>query len=83
MNFIANVRIMPHKVLLDPQGKAVLLGLQNLGVSTITDVRIGKNVVLYITAGSEAEAHAHTQKACSELLANPIMEFFEYDLVPA
>ena len=46
MNFIANVRIMPHKVLLDPQGKAVLLGLQNLGVSTITDVRIGKNVVL-------------------------------------
>ena len=81
MNFIANVRIMPHNVLLDPQGKAVLLGLKNLQITTITDVRIGKNIVLHLTADTEAEAHAHTQKACKELLCNAIMEFFEYDLV--
>jgi phosphoribosylformylglycinamidine synthase len=72
---------MPHNVLLDPQGKAVLLGLKNLQITTIQDVRIGKNIVLHITANTENEARTHTEKACNELLANAIMEFFEYDLV--
>ena len=42
MNFSVQVKVMPLKELLDPQGKAVLGGLQNLGIKTVQDVRIGK-----------------------------------------
>ena len=45
MNFQAEIKIMPLKELLDPQGKAVLSGLGNLGIKSIEDVRIGKNVL--------------------------------------
>ena len=46
MKYTVQVKVMPLKELLDPQGKAVLGGLQNLGLSTIQDVRIGKNITL-------------------------------------
>ena len=44
MIFTAQVKVMPLKELLDPQGKAVLGGFKNLGLSSISDVRIGKNL---------------------------------------
>ena len=43
MNFSVQIKVMPLKELLDPQGKAVMGGLQNLGIKTMQDVRIGKN----------------------------------------
>ena len=46
MTYQVEIRVMPLKDLLDPQGKAVLGGLGNLGMSNITDVRIGKHIVL-------------------------------------
>ncbi|WP_457832118.1 phosphoribosylformylglycinamidine synthase subunit PurS, partial [Staphylococcus aureus] len=49
---IYNIRInvMPLKDLLDPQGKAVLGGLQNLGIQSVQDVRVGKHITLQIDA---------------------------------
>jgi hypothetical protein len=44
MNFSIQVKVMPLKELLDPQGKAVMGGLQNLGLDGVNDVRIGKNI---------------------------------------
>ena len=32
MNFLAEIKVMPLKELLDPQGKAVMGGLSNLGL---------------------------------------------------
>ena len=46
---------MPLSNLLDPQGKAVLGGLQNLGVTTVTNVRVGKHITLTIEANNETE----------------------------
>ncbi len=46
MNFSVQIKVMPLRELLDPQGKAVMGGLQNLGIKTIQDVRIGKNIQL-------------------------------------
>ena len=48
MNFSVQVKVMPLKELLDPQGKAVMGGLQNLGIKTIRDVRIGKTILPFI-----------------------------------
>jgi len=77
MLFTVQVKVMPLKDLLDPQGKAVMGGLGNLGLKAIQDVRIGKNITLQIEAPSEDEAKLIAQDASKKLLANPVMEYFE------
>lgn len=77
MIFIAQVKVMPLKELLDPQGKAVLGGFQNLGLNSIQDVRIGKNITLQIEADSPENATLIAGEAAKKLLANPVMEMFE------
>lgn len=76
MNFLAEIKIMPLKELLDPQGKAVMGGLSNLGLKNIEDVRIGKHIQLAIEAADAAEAKKIAEEASQKLLANPVMEEF-------
>ena len=80
MKFIASVDIMPHKELLDPQGKATMLGLKNLEIQGVDDVRIGKHIALTLEAASEEEANAMVDTACKRLLSNPIMESYDFKL---
>jgi phosphoribosylformylglycinamidine synthase len=68
---------MPLKELLDPQGKAVMGGLQNLGLSGVEDVRVGKNITLQVVADSAENAKQLAEEASKKLLANPVMEYFE------
>ena len=77
MLYTVQVKVMPLKELLDPQGKAVLGGLGNLGLKAIVDVRVGKNVTLQVEAGSPDEARTIAEEASKKLLANPVMEYFE------
>jgi phosphoribosylformylglycinamidine synthase PurS subunit len=77
MNFAVQVKVMPLKELLDPQGKAVMGGLQSLGLRNVQDVRIGKSIYLQIEAGSADEARQVAEEAGRKLLANPVMEYFE------
>jgi phosphoribosylformylglycinamidine synthase subunit PurS len=77
MTYTVQVKVMPLKELLDPQGKAVMGGLQNLGLSAVNDVRIGKNITLQVEAGSPDQAKAIAEEASKKLLANPVMEYFE------
>jgi phosphoribosylformylglycinamidine synthase len=81
MKFSVQVKVMPLKELLDPQGKAVMTGLGNLGLKKIEDVRIGKNISLQIEAASEEEAKQLAEEASKKLLANPVMEYFEISVV--
>lgn len=83
MNFIAKINIMPKPEILDPQGKAVRLGLGNLGLSQIHDVRIGKHITMEVDADSEKEAKEKVELACQKLLANVIMENYEFELEKA
>ena len=76
MNFTVEIKIMPLKELLDPQGKAVLGGLSNLGIKSVNDVRIGKHIQLQIEATSEDEARSIAEEASRKLLANQVMEEF-------
>ena len=77
MQFTVQVKVMPLKELLDPQGKAVMGGLGNLGLKAIQDVRIGKNINIQIEAASAEEAKSIAEEASKKLLANPVMEYFE------
>ena len=77
MNFVAEIKVMPLKELLDPQGKAVLGGLSNLGLKSIDDVRIGKHIQLSIEAKDADEAKKIAEEASKKLLANPVMEDYK------
>ena len=76
--FKAEINVMPLKALLDPQGKAVTGSMKNIGLSEIQNVRIGKHITLEIDAANKETAQKKVEESCKKLLANPIMEFFEF-----
>jgi phosphoribosylformylglycinamidine synthase len=77
MTYTVQIKVMPLKELLDPQGKAVMGGLENLGLSGVEDVRVGKNITLQVNADSAEKAKQIAEEAGKKLLANPVMEYYE------
>ena len=80
MTYTVQVKVMPLKELLDPQGKAVMSGLQNLGLNNVEDVTVGKNISLRVDAESAEKAKQIAEEASKKLLANPVMEYFEVSI---
>ena len=81
MIYTAEIKVMPLKNLLDPQGKAVLGGLANLGLTGVNDVRIGKQIELTIEAENETAAREIADEAAKKLLANGVMEMYEITII--
>jgi phosphoribosylformylglycinamidine synthase PurS subunit len=81
MTYHVQIKVMPLKELLDPQGKAVMSGLNNLGLKAIEDVRVGKHITLQVEAESEESAKQLADEASRKLLANPVMEFYEIEMI--
>ncbi|MFL1706975.1 MULTISPECIES: phosphoribosylformylglycinamidine synthase subunit PurS [unclassified Campylobacter] len=75
MKAVVNVSL--KNGVLDPQGKAVEHALESLGFSGISNVRIGKQIVLDINASSSQSAKKELEKMCEELLANTVIEDYE------
>ncbi|WP_306518487.1 phosphoribosylformylglycinamidine synthase subunit PurS [Gemmatimonas sp.] len=76
--FRCAVHIVPRRGILDPQGKAVSDALHSLGFADVSDVRVGRYVVVDTTADSEEAARATVKAMCEKLLANPVTE--DYDI---
>lgn len=76
MKFKAEIDVMPLDALLDPQGKAVSSSMGNIGLTQITDVRVGRHIRLFVEADNETQAKEIVEKACKEVLANKIMESY-------
>ncbi|MBE7508729.1 MAG: phosphoribosylformylglycinamidine synthase subunit PurS [Bacteroidetes bacterium ADurb.Bin141] len=83
MKFTAKINVMPLKALLDPQGKTVTASMKRINLPEIDNVRIGKHITLEIDAADQAAAEQKVEDACKKLLANPIMEFYEYSVTKA
>lgn len=80
MKFRAEIDIMPHAELLDPQGKTVLKNMNNVNISGVEDIRIGKHVTMTFEAEDEQAAAALAKLACEKILANVIMEKFTFTI---
>jgi phosphoribosylformylglycinamidine synthase len=80
MMFRAEINVMPLKALLDPQGKAISASMKNLELPEITQVRVGKHISLLVEADNQDLAREKVETACKKLLANPIMEYYEFEL---
>ena len=74
------VFVTPRGGILDPQGKAVEHALKSLGFAGVGSVRVGKYIVLDVEAASAQEARAAAQKMCEQLLANPLIEDFRFEV---
>jgi phosphoribosylformylglycinamidine synthase len=81
MKYKAEINVMPHKELLDPQGKTVARNLHNVDIHGVDSVRIGKRIEMVIEADDKASAEAKVENACKKLLANVIMETYHYTIV--
>jgi phosphoribosylformylglycinamidine synthase PurS subunit len=80
MKFKAEINVMPHDALLDPQGKAVTGSMKNIGLSMIQNVRVGKHISVEVEAADEPAAKQMVDDACRKLLANMIMERYDFTL---
>ncbi|MBL7891521.1 MAG: phosphoribosylformylglycinamidine synthase subunit PurS [Bacteroidia bacterium] len=80
MKFRAEIDVMPLKALLDPQGKAVTGSMKNIGLPEVQNVRIGKHITLELEAPSKDTATTKVDEACKKLLANQIMESYEFEI---
>ena len=71
------VHIVPRRGLLDPQGKAVTDALHSLGFAAVSDVHVGRHLVIESEAKDAAAAEASIKAMCDRLLANPVTEDYE------
>jgi len=78
--FRAKVIIKRRPSILDPQGKAVEKGAQHLGLTNIRNTRIGKYIEFDVLSDNLQEAEKEVSEYCNKLLANPIMEDYEFTL---
>jgi len=76
----ATVIIKRRPKILDPQGKAVEQGAKLLGFNNVDHTRIGKYIEFNVNTDDHILAEKEVKEYCEKLLANPIMEDFEYSL---
>lgn len=73
------VRLRPD--VLDPQGKAIGQALGTLGFSGVNNVRQGKLIELEVDASDAATAKEQVKAMCDRLLANPVIEDYEIEIL--
>jgi phosphoribosylformylglycinamidine synthase subunit PurS len=76
----ATILVRPKRGILDPQGEAVQSSLRQLGFS-VDEARVGRVIDLELDGGDTATARAELERACEQLLANPLIESYEIELV--
>ena len=76
----ATVLVRPKPGILDPQGEAVLGSLQQLGFA-VEAARVGRVVDLELRDADSGQARAELERMCDQLLANPLIESYEIELV--
>ncbi len=75
--FRVALHIVPRRGILDPQGKAVADALHSLDFNQVSDVRVGRFIVVDLDAASADSARADARTMCEQLLANPVTEDFD------
>jgi phosphoribosylformylglycinamidine synthase subunit PurS len=76
----ATVLVRPKPGILDPQGEAIGTALGHLGFE-VQDARIGKVIDLELEAADETAAKEQVERMCERLLANPLIESYEVEIV--
>ena len=76
----ARVTIFYKDSVFDPQGNTLAQSLRRVGFGKVGEVRVGKVVDLQLSHSSRSEAEGDLRKMCEELLANPVIEAYQYEI---
>ena len=79
---IARVVVMPKRVVNDPQGVTVKHGLNSLGFTEVSEVRVGKHLEVMLESPSVEDARARVEEMCRKLLANGVIEDYVFEIEP-
>lgn len=77
------VFVTPKKNVLDPQGAAVGHALESLAFTGLRSTRVGKVVELEVDCTDTADFRARLDKVCRDLLSNPVIEDYRYEIHPS
>jgi len=80
MQFLARVYVKLKPSVLDPQGQAVIHALHEMNHTEVHDVRIGKYIEVRLEANQEADARANIKNYCEGLLANTVIETYDFTI---
>ncbi len=75
----ATILVRPKPGILDPQGEAVQSSLRQLGFA-VEEARVGRVIDLQLDGADADAARAELERACEQLLANPLIESYEISL---
>lgn len=81
--FTAVVNVSLKKSVLDPQGQTVEHALHSLGFKETSKVRVGKYFELRIDAKDRKAAEERVKSMCDQLLINPVIEEYSFELKEA
>jgi phosphoribosylformylglycinamidine synthase subunit PurS len=76
----ARVVVVPRPVVNDPQGVTVRQGLNALGFAEVGDVRVGKYIEIALDGLTVEEATRRVDEMCRRLLANQVIEDYNFEL---
>ncbi|WP_414584369.1 phosphoribosylformylglycinamidine synthase subunit PurS [Scytonema sp. PCC 10023] len=78
--YLAKIFVTLRPSVLDPAGVAVQSGLKQLGYDNVEQVRIGKYIELTLISTDEGTARQNLDRMCDQMLANPVIENYHFDL---
>ncbi|HEY3111637.1 MAG TPA: phosphoribosylformylglycinamidine synthase subunit PurS [Chloroflexota bacterium] len=78
--WLARVYVTLKPTVNDPQGLAIRGGLHHLGFAAVESVRAGKYLEVRVAAAEEAAAREQVEAMCRQLLANPVIEEYRFEL---
>ena len=81
--FLAKVYVTLKPTVNDPQGLTIKGGLHSLGFASVESVRAGKYMEIRLDGDSRQEAERLLNEMCRQLLANPIIENYRFELEEA
>lgn len=76
----AVVNVFLKEGVLDPQGKAAHHALDALNFSGVSDVRIGKQIIIKLEEEDKEKAYTEVKEMCETLLANTVIEDYKIEI---
>jgi len=82
--WIALVNVTYRPGILDPEAKTIQQALAALGFASVEDLKTGRFFELHYAPGTEREtAEQLTHAIADQLLANPVIQSYRFDLQEA
>ncbi len=78
--FLARINVSLKPTVNDPQGLAIQQGLRSLGFQNVDRVRAGKRLEVHLNESDRANAEAQVEAMCRRLLANTVIEQYQFEL---